>query len=170
MTSTTLTFAISLIPTPSQIVRVFRDGITWITVFSIHFALCVLKMTHYIIQIRPIQFILNMLLQTTLARICLFWPRFYHSLLYKKRGRSIWDIITNPVPPDSKKAGGPRKIVCLNENLYCHSYYQVRGAFAHLNQNREEDLDEATDEATKLVYYDDPLHFAITSTFPRSEG
>ena len=106
-----------------------------------------------------------MLLQTTLARICLFWPRFYYSLLYKKRGRSIWDIITNPVPPDGKKVGGPIKMVCLNENLYCHSYYQVRGAFAHLNQTGEPDLDEAIAEATKLVYYDDPLHLAIPYNF-----
>ena len=125
MTITTLDFAISLLPTLPQIVRVPRDTLTWITVFGIHFALCVLKLVHNIVQIRSIQFILNMLLQTTLARICLFWPRFYYSLLYKKRGQTIWDIITNPVPPDGKKVGGPIKMVCLNENIYCHSYYQV---------------------------------------------
>ena len=137
MTITILAFAISLFPTLSQIVTVPKNTLTWITVFGIHCVLCVLQLVHKIVQIRPIQFILNMLLQTTLARICLFWPRFYYSLLYKKRGRSIWDIITNPVPPDGKKVGGPMKMVCLNENLYCHSYYQVRGAFAHLNQTGE---------------------------------
>ena len=158
MTFTTFFFAISLLPTLSQIVKVPVNTLTWITVFGIHFALCVLELGHNIVQIRPIQFVLNMLLQTTLARICLFWPRFYYSLLYKKRGRSIWNIITNPVPPDGKKVGGPVKMVCLNENLYCHSFYQVRGAFAHLNQTGEPDLDEAIAEATQLVYYDDPLH------------
>ena len=67
----------------------------------------------------------------------------------------------NPVPPNSKQVGGPIKMVCLNESLYCHSFYQVRGAYAHLDQKREEDLDEAIAEAIKLVYYDDPLHIAI---------
>ena len=56
-------------------------------------------------------------------------------------------------------------MVCLNENLYCHSYYQVRGFFAHLNQTEEEDLDEAIAEAIKLAYYDDSLHVATPYNF-----
>ena len=103
MTLTLVTLAITLVPTPSQIVRVLRNGIIWIAVFGIHFVLFALKMTHRLVQIRPIQFALKMLIQSTLARICLFWPRFYYSLLYKKKGRSLWEIITNPVPPNGKK-------------------------------------------------------------------
>ena len=54
MTITTLAFAISLLPTLSQIVKVPRDTLTWITVFGIHFALRVLQLVHKIVQIRPI--------------------------------------------------------------------------------------------------------------------
>ena len=43
--------------------------------------------------------------------------------------------------------------------------HQVIGTYAHLNQKREEDLDEAIAEAIKLVYYDDPLHLAIPYNF-----
>ena len=108
-----------------------------------------------------------MLFQSTLARTCLFWPRFYYSLLNKRNGKSIWNIITNPVTPkDRKKATRPSNhIVCLNKNLYCHSFYQVRGAYAHLNQIREKDLDKAVAAANYLVYYEDPLHLKIPYVF-----
>ena len=68
-------------------------------------------------------------------------------------------MITNPVPPKgSKKANIPSNhIVCLNRNLYWHSFYQVRGDHAHLNQIQEKDLYKAVAASTQLVYYDDPL-------------
>ena len=50
-----------------------------------------------------------------------------------------------------KKGRRTIKMVCLNENLYCHSFYQVRRTYAHINQKREEDLDEAVGDVTKLV-------------------
>ena len=108
-----------------------------------------------------------MLFQSTLACTCLFWPWFYYSLLYQNNGQSIWDIITNPVPPKArKKATRPSNhIICLNGNLYCHSFYQVRGVHAHINQKLEKDLDEAVAAATQLVYYDYPLHLTITYVF-----
>ena len=64
-------------------------------------------------------------------------------------------------PKGSKKATRPsNNIVRINKNLYCHYFYQVRGAYTHLNQIREKDLDEAVAAATQFVYYDDPLHWS----------
>ena len=135
MILTIIHLAIFLVPTPSKIWTALRNGITWILYIIIHFILFVLKKLHTLIQIHTIKFLLNMLFQSTLARACLFWPRFYYSLLNKRTGRSIQDIITNPVPPKgSKKATRPSNhIVCLNKNLHCHFLYQVRDAYAHLN-------------------------------------
>ena len=125
MTLTIISLAIYLVPTPSKIGSALRNDIIWIVYIIIHFIIFVLKKLHTLIQIHTIQFALNMLFQSTLACTCLFWPRFYYSLLNKRNGRSIWDIITNPVPPKgSKKATRTSNhIVCLKRNLYCHSFY-----------------------------------------------
>ena len=162
-----ISLAIFLVSTPSKIGSAFKNGITWISYMNIHLIRFALKKIHTLIQIYTIKFVLNMLFQSTLARTCLFWPRFYYIMLNKREGQSIWDIITNLVPPKgSKKATRPSNhIVCHNKNLYCHSFYQVRGAYAHLNQIRENDLHEAVSAATHLVYYDDPLHLAIPYVF-----
>ena len=49
----------------------------------------------------------------------------------------------------------------MNATLSCFSSYQVQGAYAHLNQRHEKDLDEAVSAATTLVYYNDPLRLAV---------
>ena len=167
MTLTIISLAIFSVPNPSKIGSALRNGITWILYIIIHYILFVLKEINTLIQIHTIQFLLNMLFQSTLSRTCLFWPRFYYSMLNKSNGWSILDIITNLVPPKgSKKATRPSNhIVCLNKNLYCHSFYQVRGAYAHLNQIREKDLDKAVAAANYLVYYEDPLHLKIPYVF-----
>ena len=74
--------------------------------------------------------------------------------------QSIWDIITNLVSPKGrKKATRPSNhSVCLNRNLYCHYFYQVRGAYAHLNQIQEKDLNKTVAAATQIVYCKNPLH------------
>ena len=55
----------------------------------------------------------------------------------------------------------PTRMVCLRDRYYCHSYYQVQGAFAHLHQNPDKDLNEAVDAATRVVYFDDPLRLTV---------
>ena len=57
------------------------------------------------------------------------------------------------------------KIVCLNQNIHCYSHYQVQRAYAHLNQNICQDLDEALAAACAIKYYDDPLHLALPYLF-----
>ena len=52
-------------------------------------------------------------------------------------------------------------MVCLRDRYYCHSFYQVQGAYTHLHQSSEKDLDEAIQTATAIIYYDDPLSLAI---------
>ena len=88
--------------------------------------------------------------------------------------------VKNPVPPDGpqatkqvitvRKPGQTKysirnKIVCLNLNIHCYSYYQVQGAFTHLNQQKFKDLDEALLQVCAIKYYDDPLHLAIPYMF-----
>lgn len=106
-----------------------------------------------------------MILQNPLFRLCTFWPKFYWSLFRPssdRRRRSIWTIIWNPVPDFGPKTNNiPHRIVCLRDRYYCHSFYQVQGAFAHLNQSPEKDLDEAVHAATAFVFYDDPLRLAV---------
>jgi len=106
-----------------------------------------------------------MILQNSLFRLCTFWPKFYWSLFRPssdRRRRSIWTIIWNPVPDFGPKTNNiPHRIVCLRDRYYCHSFYQVQGAFAHLNQSPEKDLDEAVHAATAFVFYDDPLRLAV---------
>ena len=79
----------------------------------------------------------------------LFWPRYYYSIIKtKEKRRYIWEILKNPEPPNGPKSdkrvvtlwqlGGAyhlmrNTIVCLNQNMHCHSHYQVQGAYAHLN-------------------------------------
>ena len=38
-------------------------------------------------------------------------------------------------------------------------------AHAHLKQRHEKDLDEAVAAATTLIYYNDPLHLAVTYVY-----
>ena len=49
----------------------------------------------------------------------------------------------------------------MNAKFICFSSYQVQGAYTHLNQRHEKDLDEAVSAATTLVLYNDPLRLAV---------
>ena len=43
--------------------------------------------------------------QSIIGRDCLFWPKFYYCLFKTDKNRwKIWEIISSPVPPDSRKA------------------------------------------------------------------
>ena len=109
-----------------------------------------------------------MVQQLSIVRICLYWPRFYLSLLKHKRNRhSIWKIITNPVTPEgSPKVRKPSSIiVCLNLNLCWYSFYQVQGAYTHLNKWCEKDLDKSVSAATTLEFYDETFHLEIPCMF-----
>ena len=77
------------------------------------------------------------------------------------------NILANP-----DDTGGGRltpssnRITCLNEKYSCYSFYQTRGAYAHLHQNGDKEMEDAIEQATAVVYYDDPLHLAVrTHTF-----
>ena len=122
-----------------------------------------LSALHRLTQTMILKAALNFILQLSIVRLCLFWPMFYNSLFrFEPHRRFIWDIITNPLPPIKAKAKRPSlKIVCLNENLCCFSFYQTRGDYAYLNKKIEKDLDEAVADATVAVFHDDPLRLAI---------
>ena len=148
---------------PSTTRSLAWNGAIWIALTCMTTILFGLSALHRLTQTTILKAALNFVLQLSLVRLCLFWPRFYYSLFrFKPHRRSIWDIITNPLPPIKAKAKIPSlKIVCLNENRCCFSFYQTRGAYAHLNQRIEKDLDEAVADATVAVFHDDPLRLAI---------
>ena len=109
-----------------------------------------------------------MMEQSIIARACLFWPMLYYCLFKPEENRqTIWDIITSPVPPAGRKASKQsNRIPFLNATFNCFSSYQVGGAYAHLNQRHEKDLDEAVAAATTLVYCNDPMRLAVSYLYP----
>ena len=118
---------------------------------------------HRLTQIPIIQIPLNMMEQSIIARACLFWSKFYYCLFKPdKNRRTIWEIITSPVPPDVRKANKQsNRIPCLNATFGCFSSYQVQGAYAHLNKKHEKYLDEAVSATTTFIFYNDPLHLTV---------
>ena len=44
---------------------------------------------------------------------------------------------------------------------YCHTFYQAKGAYAHLYQKSDKDLEDTVADATANILYDDPLNLAI---------
>ena len=99
--------------------------------------------------------------------MCLYWPRFYYSIFkWKQNRQTIWEIITRPVPPGGTKERRPSNIiVCLNQKSFYFYFYQTQGAYAHLDQRSEKNLDKAVTAETVAVFYDDPLHLATPYIF-----
>ena len=50
-------------------------------------------------------------------------------------------------------------------SCYCHSFYQAKGAYSHLHQKSDKDLEDAVSATNAKVFYDDPFNFAIPYTF-----
>ena len=144
-----------------------RNAITWTTIISLHMIIFVLSALHRLTQIPIIKIPLNMMEQSIKGRACLFWPKFQYCLVKPdKNRRTIWEIITSPVPPDGRKCSKQsNRIPCLNETFSCFSSYPMQWAYAHLNQRHEKYLDEAVAAATTLVFYDDPLRLAVPYVF-----
>ena len=102
---------------PSTSRSLVWNGTIWIALTCMTSILFRLSALHRLTQTTILKAALNFILQLSIVRLCLFWPRFYYSLFrFKTHRRSIWDIITNPLPPIKAKAKRPSlKIVCLNK-------------------------------------------------------
>lgn len=136
--------------------------------WSVYLTISMLLNMIYIIYIL-VRFPLNWLYQTRLWRLLSWWPRFYRSIIFPKQDklrpkRSIWKIITQPTPEYGPKPGG-NGIVCLNSNYYCHSFYQTQGAYAHLNQPGDTELNDAISASQAVLFYDDPLLLSVPYDF-----
>ena len=108
-----------------------------------------------------VQNTLNILSHTQLWYILGYRLRFYWSPFKPQSNRRlIWTIITKPVPDEGTRLKW-QGILCLWERYYCHSFYQTKGAYVHINKNPGKDLDVAVEAATVIKYYDDPLWLAI---------
>ena len=127
MTSTLISVAINLMPTSSKVSTAIRNAITWTTIISLHMILFVLSALHRLNQIPIIKIPLNMMEQSIIGRACLFWTKFYYCLFKPDNNRrTIWEIITSPVPPDGRKSSKQsNRIPCLNATFSCFSSYQV---------------------------------------------
>ena len=143
MTLTLISVAINFLPTRSKVWTAIRNAITWIDIISLHLILFVFSALRRLNQIPIIQIPLNMIDQSLIVHACLIWPKFYFCIFKpNNNGRTIWKIITCPVPPDGRKdSDQSNRIPCLNATFSCFSSYQVQGVYAHLNQRHEKDLD-----------------------------
>ena len=149
--------------TPQNVVHIW----TWIQYITFQLTLISIYRYHLITQTLIFQ-----PMHTTWQMIS-FWPKFYWSLFgptpqtRDPTRRSIFQIISNPVPPFNTQKGyrsqrAGRHLTTLSEKFCCYSYYQSRGAYANINQHHEEDLNKALRAATKPVtYFDDPLRLSV---------
>ena len=120
---------------PTIVTKALQNTAIWIALTCIHLILFTLSALYRLVQIRPIQFILNLFQQSSVIYTILSWPRFcYSKIIIKEKRRYLWEILKNPVPPYGPKSdkrvvtlwqqGGiyhlmRNKIVCLNQNMEC---------------------------------------------------
>ena len=82
-----------------------------------------------LVQIRPIQFTLNYVQESSMVYTIFFWSRFYYSIIkIKEKCRSLWEILKNPVSPNGPKSdktvvtvwqqGGPDHL--MRNKLYAY--------------------------------------------------
>ena len=124
---------------PTIVKKAPQNTARWIALICIHLIPFTLSVLYCLVHIRPIQFTLNFVQQSSVVYTILFWPRIYYSIIKtKEKRRSFWEILKNPEPPNGPKAhkivvtlwqlGGAdhlmlNKIVCLNQNMHCYSHY-----------------------------------------------
>ena len=118
------------VPPLSTTVILAQNCAIWIAIICIHPILFGLSALHRLIQILIIKTSLNFGMHISIVRLCLYWPRFYYILFkWKQNRQTIWGIITSPVSPGGTKALRPsNRIVCLNQNNCCFSFYKTQGA------------------------------------------
>ena len=129
MTLTILNKIYRSVPTPSKLWSVPRNGAKWTAIIGLHAILFTLSALYRLTQIWAVKVALNMVQNLAMVRICLYWPNFYWSFFRPKPNRrSIWAIITCPVPPYGPKVTEQsNRIPCVNAKLCCFSFYQVQG-------------------------------------------
>ena len=127
----TLTLVSTTFCIPHFVYNTINNGATWTSIVCIHIILFALRWLHFLARI-PVNFVL----QNPISQVLLYWPKFYwHLFEPDPTRRSIWTIVTNPIPAEGPKAQRARhSIPCLNSKYYCHSFFQVHGAYAHLHQ------------------------------------
>ena len=104
-----------------------------------------------------------------LWKVISFWPRFFRHLFgTKAKGRSVWSILTDPEDKSSTarkltncKPAGLIRPLWLRYMVF--TTYQVHGAYAHLHQHWNEDIEESIVESVGPVLPRawDPLRLAI---------
>ena len=127
MTSTIISAAIRSMPTPLKLWSALRNGAKWTAIIGLHAILFAISALYGLTQIWTVKVALNLVQNLTIVRICLYWPKFYWSLFRPTPNRrSIWAIITRPVPPDGPKTNEQsNRIPCMNAKFCCFSFYQV---------------------------------------------
>ena len=81
---------------PTIVRKALQNTAKWISLICIHLTLFTLSALYRLVHIRPIQFTLNFVQQSSVVYTILFWPRFYHSIIKtKEKRRSLWEPISN---------------------------------------------------------------------------
>ena len=75
-------------------------------------------------------------------------------------------IVTKTLGADYRRpVSQTNQITCLNVSYYCHSLYQAKGYYAHINQQSDKYLEDSVASATAKLFYDDSLNLPIPYTF-----
>ena len=90
---------------PTIVTKAPHNTEIWIALTCTHLIIFTLSALYRLVQIRPIQFTLNFVQQSSVVYTILFWQRFYYSIIKtREKRRSLWGILKNPVPPNGPKA------------------------------------------------------------------
>ena len=97
---------------PTIVRKALQNTSRWIALICIHLILFTLSALYRLLNIRPIQFILNFFQQSSMVYTIFFWPIFYYSIIKtKEKRRSLWEILKNPEPPNGPKSD--KRVVTL---------------------------------------------------------
>jgi len=114
----------------------------------------------------------------------LWWLRFYWHIFNDPRGRSLYEIFSNPrlegnIPRSKPRVSretyrryvrkGRVKIRPSNARYAVDSSYQVHGAYAHLGSSACRDLGDAINAASTFIHFDDPLRISVPYNYLASK-
>ena len=143
--------------------KFFFDIISFAYIILLHLLLMSITNFHAILQVAIGMF-------DCIWFIFGFWFRFYYHILTDKRGRSLWEILSNPrhsiscsLHKKSGSRGHTRALRFFNANRVMLSYPQSQGAFAHIDEpSRPLVLSIVLSQLhDSRIFFDDPLRLSI---------
>ena len=98
------------------------------------------------------------------AALC-FWPVFYYHIVSDPKGRSIMDMLRNPLhsPVKKKDKYHKRRLKFYNANKCLFSSPQTQGAYAHVDEKQGRVVMDVVkqDLEAMWLHFDDPLRLSV---------